>query len=248
MGRLRAALMLGAALAVAGSTLLAARLSGAGVASLPADSVCRGTPSAGRLEQAGRLPMRAANFQAYSRAGVVAGRTFAHARAVRASMDAYDALAQGVPDAVFVYGESGHAGGGPFAPHRTHQNGTSMDFMVPVRDRHGHSVPLPGSAGNRYGYDLEFDARGRWRPGTPDELRIDFEALGAHLHALERSGREHGAPIARVILAPEYLPALFATRHGPALRRSLRFVRGQVWWRHDEHYHVDFAIPCEPLR
>ena len=98
------------------------------------------------------------------------------------------------------------------------------------------------------GYDLEFDARGRWHAGMPDALRIDFEALGAHLHALQRSGRTHGAPIARVILAPEYLPALFATEHGPALRRSLHFVRGQVWWRHDEHYHVDFDIPCAPLR
>ena len=246
--RLRSALILGAVLAVAGGGLLAARLYAAGRATLPSDSICRGTPSAGRLEQAGRLPMRGANFQAYGRAGVVAGRTHAHVRAVRASLDAYVALAEQMPDAVFVYGESGHARGGPFAPHRTHQNGTSMDFMVPVRDRDGRSLPLPGNAGNRYGYDLEFDARGRWRAGTADELRIDFEALGAHLHALERSGRAQGAPIARVILAPEYLPRLFATSHGPELRRTLRFTRGKVWWRHDEHYHVDFKIPCEPLR
>lgn len=247
-GRLRSALMLGAVLATAGGGLLAARLHGAGKATLPPDSVCRGTPSAGRLEQPGRLPMRGVNFQAYGRAGVVAGRTHAHVRAVRANLEAYAALAEDMPDAAFVYGESGHADGGPFPPHRTHQNGTSMDFMVPVRDRHGRSVPLPGHAGNRYGYDLEFDAQGRWRAGTDDELRIDFEALGAHLHALARSGRAHGAPIARVILAPEYLPLLFATRHGPALLRSLHFTRGKVWWRHGENYHIDFRIPCEPLR
>jgi len=211
------------------------------------DSACYGTAAAGRLERGAQLPARGPNFRAYSRAGVALGRTHAHARVVRASLDAYAALAREAPDVVYVYGESGRAEGGPFAPHRTHQNGTSVDFMVPVRDRDGRSVPLAGHAGNRYGYDLEFDADGRWRAGTPEELRIDFEALAAHLHALARSGRAHDAPIERVILAPEYLPRLFATRRGPTLRRSLRFTRGKVWWRHDEHYHVDFAVRCSPL-
>lgn len=236
-------------LLIAGAALVFAMASTGGSANGPArDSVCRGTAAAGRLEHSVQFPARGFNFRAYSRAGVALGRTHAHARVVRASLDAYAALAQQAPEVVYVYGESGRAQGGPFSPHRTHQNGTSVDFMVPVRDRDGRSVPLPGNAANRFGYDLEFDAEGRWRAGTPDELRIDFEAVAAHLRALSRSARAQGAPVSRVIFAPEYLPRLFATRHGPELRRSLRFVRGQVWWRHDEHYHVDFAAPCRPLR
>ena len=89
----------------------------------------------------------------------------------------------------FVYGETGWAGGGRFKPHRTHQNGTSVDFMVPVRNDAGASVPLPRGYGDRYGYDLEFDASG-------------------HL---------------------------------------LTFMAAKPWIRHDEHYHVDFAVPCKAL-
>jgi len=27
----------------------------------------------------------------------------------------------------------------------------------------------------------------------------------------------------------------------------LNFMKGEAWVRHDEHYHVDFAVPCKPL-
>lgn len=207
-----------------------------------AESTCYGTPAAGRLEGGVRLPPSGSNFRAYSRAGVALGRTHAHSRVAAAIVDAYSDLDRDAPGKTYVYGETGFPAGGPFKPHRTHGNGLSVDFMVPVLDRRGRSVPLPGNANDRYGYDLEFDARGRL-----GELRIDFEALAEHLHALDRAGRRRGAPIGRVILAPEYLPALFATSHGPALRRQLRFERGRVWWRHDEHYHVDFVVPCKPM-
>jgi penicillin-insensitive murein endopeptidase len=30
--------------------------------------------------------------------------------------------------------------------------------------------------------------------------------------------------------------------------RSLSFSTRQGWWRHDEHYHVDFNVPCQRLR
>lgn len=207
-----------------------------------ADSACYGTPAAGRLERGVRLPPDGSNFRAYSRDGVMLGRTHAHSRVVDAIADAYGQLRRAMPGKIYVYGESGFVSGGRFEPHKTHRNGLSVDFMVPVLDRRGRSVPLPGNAKNRYGYDLEFDASGRL-----GELRIDFEALAEHLHALDRAGRRRGAPIGRVILAPEYLPTLFATARGPALRGQLRFERGRVWWRHDEHYHVDFLVPCRPM-
>lgn len=207
-----------------------------------AESVCHGTPAAGRLEHGAQLPESGSNFRAYSRKGIGLGRTHAHSRVVRAVIDAYAELGRATPGKTYVYGETGFLSGGAFAPHRTHRNGLSVDFMVPVLDPRGRSVPLPGNAKNRYGYDIEFDAHGRWR-----DLRIDFEALAAHLHALDRAGRRRGAPISRVILAPEYLPALFATSRGAELRRRLRFERGRAWWRHDEHYHVDFVVPCKPM-
>lgn len=206
-----------------------------------ADSRCYGTPANGRIEHAVRLPSAGRNFRAYSNLGVSLGRTHVHSRVAEAVTGAYAALASSSPEKTFLYGETGFAKGGPFKPHRTHQNGLSVDFMVPVIDAKGRSVPLPGNATNRYGYDIEFDADARYR-----DLKIDFEALGEHLHALDQAGRRSGARIDRVIFEPAYLPKLFATRRGPYLQRRIEFTRGKVWWRHDEHYHVDFVAECSP--
>lgn len=225
------------------SLILCSTLAFATVVAAPraraAGSVCYGTPENGRIENAVRLPPSGRNFRAYSRAGVALGRTHVHSRVSAAVTNAYAALVRDAPGKTFVYGETGFAKGGAFRPHRTHRNGSSVDFMVPVVDRKGRSVPLPGSAADRYGYDLEFDADARHR-----DLRIDFEAMAEHLHALHREARRAGAPIDRVIFEPAYLPELFATRRGPFLRRNIDFVRGRVWWRHDEHYHVDFRTDC----
>lgn len=212
-----------------------------------ADSICYGTPANGRIERAVPLPKRGKNFQAYSAVGVTLGRTYAHARAREAIVDAYSVLQRAAPGKVFVYTETGFEDGGHFKPHKTHQNGLSVDFMVPVLDEKGRSVSLPGSASNRYGYDIEFDANARYRIDAKRVLRIDFEAMAEHLYALDRAAKTSGAPIDRVIFDPAYLPKLFATRRGTYLRRNIEFTRGKVWWRHDEHYHVDFATKCRPL-
>lgn len=220
-------------------SMICVALLAVGSAAHAADSVCHGTPAKGRIEHAVQLPASGKNFRAYSTVGVSLGRTYTHAYVADAITDAYAALAKRTPAKTFVYGETGFAKGGPFKPHKTHQNGLSVDFMVPVMDAKGRSVPLPGNAGNRYGYDIEFDADARYR-----DLRIDFEALGEHLYALDLSGRRSGARIGRVIFEPAYLPKLFATTRGAYLRRHVEFTRGKVWWRHDEHYHVDFTVPC----
>jgi penicillin-insensitive murein DD-endopeptidase len=210
---------------------------------MAADSVCHGTPAKGRIEHTVQLPVGGKNFRAYSTVGVSLGRTYTHARVANAITDAYATLAQRMPAKTFVYGETGFAKGGPFKPHKTHQNGLSVDFMVPVVDAKSRSVPLPTNALNRYGYDIEFGADARYR-----DLRIDFEALAEHLYVLDQAGQRAGAHIGRVIFEPAFLPKLFAATRGPYLREHVEFTRGKVWWRHDEHYHVDFVVACLPLK
>ena len=138
----------------------------------------------------------------------------------------------------YVYGEMGLRTGGPMPPHRTHENGTSVDFMVPVRGRDGRPAQLPRTAQNHFGYDLEFDDAGKLA-----DLRIDFAAIAAHLAQLDLEARRHGFGIARVILAPEYIPKVLATPVGQNIK-SLPFMKTRPWVRHDEHYHVDFAVKC----
>jgi penicillin-insensitive murein endopeptidase len=157
-------------------------------------------------------------------------------------VNSYKALEATAPEKVFVYGETGWKSGGRIKPHRTHQNGLSVDFMVPVMNRAGRSIPLPTNALNRFGYDLEFDAAGRY-----EELEIDFLAIAEHLYQLHLAARTQGIGIALVIFDEAYLPRLFATARGPSLKQNLKFMKGKPWVRHDEHYHVDFAVKCGPF-
>jgi penicillin-insensitive murein endopeptidase len=208
---------------------------------LAAESQCHGTVSKGRIENSVKLPASGRNFTAYSALGVAAGRTHVHSKVADILLAAYDELAQAQPSNVYVYGETGWASGGRFRPHRTHQNGLSVDFFVPVRNAAGQSVPLPTGVTNKLGYDIEFD-----RAGKHGEYTIDFPALAEHLYQLHLAAQAQGAGLSLVILDPAYLPRLFATERGPYLRGTLPFMKGQPWVRHDEHYHVDFSVPCKP--
>ena len=205
-------------------------------------STCYGSISNGRLEEGRQLPERGANYEAYSQLGVKLGRTWLHSDVASAIIQAYAALESTAPGKRFVYGETGFARGGRIRPHRTHQRGTSVDFMVPVLDAAGKSVPLPSSLANKYGYATEFDAEGK-----AGGVRIDFEAMAEHLHKLSLAARQNGSVIERVIFDPALMPRLFQTARGKELERMLPFMKTKAWIRHDEHYHVDFAVGCKPI-
>lgn len=207
-----------------------------------------GTPSDGRLERGKRLPTTGRNFTAYSRVGALVGRNSVHGTVRSIVLDAYAAVAVSHPDVRFVYGETGWPSGGRFRPHRTHRNGLSVDFMTPVRSSDGRSARLPTWPWRRFGYDLEFGADGRL-----GDLRMDLDAIAAHLAALREAAARHGAGIQLVIIAPEFEALLKADAKRRALLGDLPFMQNRPWVRHDEHYHVDFrirgtsvAIPRDP--
>jgi penicillin-insensitive murein DD-endopeptidase len=206
-----------------------------------AESVCYGTPSNGSLEGGVALAESGPNFTPYSSLGVSLGRTYVHSRVAAVVSSAYKALETSAPGKVYVYGESGWKGGGRFKPHRTHQNGTAVDFMVPVVDRDGKSVPLPTGVTDKFGYSLEFNKEAKYR-----DLSIDFEAVAEHLYALHQAAKAEGISISRAIFEKAYIPRLYETKRGAYIRSSVTFMQGEPWIRHDEHYHVDFAVPCKP--
>lgn len=205
------------------------------------DSTCFGTVGKGRLDDGVALPSSGPNFSIFSTGAELLGRTYVHSKVRDVVAAAYKALETAAPGKVFVFGETGRKSGGRFRPHRTHQNGLSVDFMVPVLDESGRSVPLPTGPLNRFGYGIEFDAEGRH-----GDLEIDFAAIAEHLYQIDVAARAHGIGLALVIFDDQYLPRLFATPRGPYLKQNLNFMLRKPWVRHDEHYHVDFAVPCKP--
>jgi penicillin-insensitive murein endopeptidase len=208
---------------------------------LAGESICFGTVSNGRLQNGVKLPLTGPNFSAYSTLAASLGRTYVHSTVLEVVLAAYAALEKSTPGKIFVYGETGWAAGGRIRPHRSHQNGLSVDFFVPVHDRSGRSVPLPTVVTNRFGYPIEFDRAGRF-----DGYTIDFETMAEHLYQLHVAAKARGVGLALVIVDPPYLPMLFATPRGEFVRHNLEFMKGGALVRHDEHYHVDFVVACRP--
>ena len=203
-------------------------------------SVCYGNAINGRLENGKRLLYTGANYRAYHIAGYITGRTFMHSSVRNAVRDAYAALEKSDPELRFVYGESGWPHGGKMWPHRTHANGTAVDFMVPLRTDAGAIAQINASVVNMLGYSVTFDNQGR-RGAT----RIDFDAVARHLLALDVAAKANGIRISRVIFEPPLHHLLFASPAGQQLQGKLEFMQRSAWIRHDQHYHVDFDVPCQ---
>lgn len=76
-------------------------------------------------------------------------------------------------------------------------------------------------------------------------MKIDYEAMAAHIVMLHKQSVKQGYDVWRVIFAPELQPPLFDTVHADYLKENIQFSTKRSWVRHDEHYHVDFAVPCQ---
>lgn len=204
-----------------------------------AESVCHGTPEKGSLERGWKLPASGINFEPYSGLGPTLGRTYVHSAVYKTVVGTYAVLAKSRPDTKYMYGETGKEKGGRIRPHKTHENGLSVDFMVPVKNGSGESVLLPTSPLNKFGYGIEFSSSGDW-----EGLKIDFDAMAAHLHALAKEAQSNGIAIRRVIFDHDLQSLLFADGRETKLK-GITFAKFKPWVRHDEHYHVDFEVKCQ---
>ena len=205
---------------------------------LLAESVSRGTPARGTLEEGVSMPSEGRGFVTYSTLGNWLGRQYVHSRVQELLVSAFSTLQTANTERLFVLGETGWKHGGRFRPHRTHQNGLSVDIFMPVRDSNLRSVLMPTAPWNQFGYSLEFDSS-----GNGEELSIDFRSVAELRVELGRQGQRHGLDIERIITAPEYVDRILAVKEAPDITRlASRFMRHSAWVRHDEHLHVDFKM------
>ena len=202
-----------------------------------AGSTSRGTPARGSLEGGVSLPVSGDGFESYSRFGNELGRQYVHSRVRDALLEAFAVLHNARSDRLFVVGETGFRSGGRFSPHRSHQNGLSVDIFMPVVDGSKRSVAMPTPAWRKFGYALEFDASGQG-----EGLSIDFPSLAELLVELDLAAGRHGLAVERIIVAPEYVDRILVAGGPPLVSLSARFMRKAAWVRHDEHVHVDFRV------
>lgn len=197
-------------------------------------SKAHGTVSNGWIENSKRVNFSGSNFSTYSFLGYLARRTFAHEKVKATILEAYTICEKTCPNTDFVLGETGRPKGGLFLPHRTHRNGLSVDFMSPLL-KNGNPY-TSHHIFNIWGYGIEFDQKGKL-----DDITIDYEVMAQHILALTQAAKKNGLRIQKIIFDPVLKPYLLATATGKKIKH-LPFTKNRVVVRHDDHYHIDFAI------
>jgi penicillin-insensitive murein endopeptidase len=206
-------------------------------------STCYGTTDNGRIENAWELPTSGDNFRAYSLIGITLGRNYVHSDVYEVVVNAYKELKTSEPNMTFVYGETGLKNGGKFSPHKTHQNGLSVDFFVPIINTKTEKPDtLPTGVATKFGYSIEFDTMGRYKDYT-----IDFDAMAQHIIQLKTAADKQNIKIKRVIFDNDLQKLLFQSPTGKQLPGLVTFSTKKPWVRHDEHYHIDFDVPCKKM-
>ena len=86
-----------------------------------------------------------------------------------------------MPEIEFGLMECSDKSGGNMLIHRTHENGMSVDFMVPKK-RKGKQCKWLDYLGYVH-YLLEFDDQGRSK--VISDIEIDFESIAKHILAID---------------------------------------------------------------
>lgn len=209
--------------------------------SLP--SVCTGTESGGTLEHAKLLPFSGKNYRYFDTMSYVGGHAYMSDKMRNTFELSYAELETTAPGRIFTYMETGLKNGGPIPGHRTHQNGRSIDLMVPLLK---DSVPYYGlDTIGGWHYSLQFDDKGRLK--TDSTIEIDFTLMGQQILSLEKHARTQGLHVKKVILMLSLKPEFYATKTGKKVKaKGIYFAMNLPELtdkQHDDHFHVDF----EPL-
>ncbi|MEL7530219.1 MAG: penicillin-insensitive murein endopeptidase [Bacteroidota bacterium] len=208
-----------------------------------AQSISKGTPGNGSLKNAAKLPYKGIGYRYFSPLSYyVLQRGFVHEKVRKTIQQAYQSCHEAMPERKFRLMECSKRKGGPMKPHRTHQNGMSVDFMTPLQ-KQGKAFQALDRLGIWH-YLLTFDSKAQWRINR--KVKIDYETMARHILAVADAAKQQGLKIKKVIFKVELQPALFQGFYGKKLkRRGIYFVRKLsplIDNLHDDHYHIDFAL------
>jgi len=208
--------------------------------SLP--SISLGNVGSGSLIHGKIVPFSGRNFVYFDTLSYISSRAFVNDKLLSTIQNTYSELEELLPNQHFCIMECSNEQGGEIHPHRTHQNGLSIDFMTPLM-KEGNAYYELDHIGAPH-YLLEFDNNGKY---TKDpSVSIDFEKMAMHLLTLQKSAKKNGLKISKVILKTELKDELFSSIFGKQLAESgIYFTKSltpMINALHDDHYHVDFEL------
>lgn len=206
--------------------------------SLPSTSI--GSPGNGTLKNAKILPPKGKNFFYFDSASYAQDRAFTHSIVREILLNTYEELDVLYPGRIFGIMEASNKNGGKMDPHRTHQNGMSIDLMYPKLK---NNVPYRGldTIGFMH-YLLDFDDEGIFHDDA--SICIDFPTTAHHIYLLSEEAENLNYKIDKVIVYTAYLDKLLNTPYGKLLKRKgiyfAQKLSPKINSLHDDHFHVDF--------
>ncbi|MCR9171708.1 MAG: penicillin-insensitive murein endopeptidase [bacterium] len=200
-----------------------------------------GSVSNGKLENATLIPFKGENYEYFDVSSYTGGRAFTHNKVVEITLNTYQALLDQGVDRKFKVMEFSRKEGGKIFPHRTHQNGLSVDYMMPLQ-KEGKPYYEYDKKGASH-YLMEFDKEGRYLEDT--DVSIDFNMAARHILELDKQARKNGLRIHKVIFNTDLKDELYASEYGKKLKTSGIYITRNLTKvindLHDDHYHVDFC-------
>ncbi len=201
-----------------------------------------GTVGGGTLKHGRLVPFSGSNFHYFDTLSYLSGRAFVHQKTQAILLTAMAKLQQLQPDDRFYIMECSNACGGEMKPHRTHQNGKSIDFMTPLKCNGKHAYKYDSLGVNHYWMD--FNSEGIYQ--SDPSYSVDFDLLATWMLCLHEAAKEHGAKIEKIIWKMELKDELFATKNGKVLQQKGVYFAKQlsplINGLHDDHFHVDFSF------
>jgi len=202
-------------------------------------STSKGSVSNGSLENGKLLPYNGPNFWYFDKGSYLSSRGFVHSKVKKTVLDSYKNL-EVLSDRNWCIMEASNQKGGKLYPHRTHQNGMSIDFMMPLKKDNKPYYQLD-SSGTMH-YLMTFDDNGYH--AKKKDVQIDFDAVGLHIIELEKAARKNGLKIKKIIIKIELKDELYASKYGATIKKKgIYVVKGltkMINALHDDHYHIDF--------
>jgi penicillin-insensitive murein endopeptidase len=204
-------------------------------------SISHGSYSNGTLENGKLIPFSGKNFKYFSEASYLAGRAFLNAKVLKTLLDTYQELDSIYPDKMFYIMESSYKKGGKFYPHRTHQNGLSVDLMTPML-KDGKNYDGLDHLGIPH-YWIQFDENGIYE--KDNTISINLNLVAHHILLLDKHARKNGLKIYRVHFQNNLHDEFYKTDFGKEVRKKgIILTTGlskTISEQHDDHFHVDFA-------
>lgn len=204
-------------------------------------SISKGTVSNGSLINGKLIPFEGSNFQYFDTMSFLLGRAFVHSNVKSILLNSYKTIESNYPEHRFFIMETSNESGGKLDPHHTHQNGLSVDFMMPLLKNDKEYIGLDTMGTSHY--FMTFDKSGRYSEDST--VQINFDIISRHILVLNQEAQKHGMKVEKVIINLELKDELYFSKYGEELKNSgvyiVKNLTPLINSIHDDHYHIDFG-------